>query len=135
MIHDGACAKNIMKNISKFVTTVTYRNSFGWRYTEIFPLLLFLDPDIPDLDSIQGDSSYGPPHRCYCPQHLDAGAEPGDHECQLLSPAQLRRNASRWGQHHRSSQAPPACPSCIHRLLLLASTALLVAAWWTTRTR
>lgn len=88
-----------------------------------------IDPDIPDLNSV---SSYGPPHRCYCPKHLDAGTDTGEPECQLLSPAQLRRNASRWGQHR--SQAPPLLWGPSTPLLLLA-TALLVAAWWTTRTR
>ncbi|GFU42114.1 uncharacterized protein NPIL_351901 [Nephila pilipes] len=73
-----------------------------------------IDPDIPDLESIQGVYSYGPPHRCYCPQHLGTEQDSGEEECRLLTPAQLRRNASRRGsipdiETNRLSR-PSVCP-------------------------
>ncbi|CAL1285526.1 unnamed protein product [Larinioides sclopetarius] len=85
-----------------------------------------IDPDIPDLDSIQDMSSYGPPHRCYCPQHLGSEVDSGEEECRLLTPAQLRRTASRRGQHR--SGVGPGRPA-LATLLLTAAV-----AWWT-RTR
>ncbi|GIY85102.1 uncharacterized protein CDAR_508421 [Caerostris darwini] len=61
-----------------------------------------IDPDIPDLDGVEDASSYGPPHRCYCPQHL-GGPDSGEEECRLLTPAQLRRK----GQHGSSGTSKP----------------------------
>ncbi|XP_015927707.1 uncharacterized protein [Parasteatoda tepidariorum] len=83
-----------------------------------------IDPDIPDLESFQEAWSYGPPNRCYCPQHLGLEHDSGEAECRHLTPAQLRWNASRRGQH-RSGGAPG------RPVLLWTLMATLMAAWWT----
>lgn len=90
-----------------------------------------IDPDIPDLDSIQNASSYGPPGSCYCPQHLDAGEDSKEEECHLLSPLQHKRITSRYRGHR--SEGVTKRPSSLLVALLNLATWLSLARW--TRTR